>query len=77
MKLGIKEKTATTIHKYILKGGKFYKAEDIKKIWGLSQADAERLIPYVSIKEIKKERKFHSNGICVLFILFLLNEVWF
>lgn len=51
VKLGIKEKTATTIHKYISKGGKFYKAEDIRKIWGLAPKDADRLIPYVSIKK--------------------------
>ena len=55
IRLGIREKTANTIQKYISKGGKFYKPEDIKKIWGLSPKDAERLIPYVSIKEVKKE----------------------
>lgn len=54
-RLGVREKTANTIQKYISKGGKFYKPEDIKKIWGLSEKDAERLIPYVSIKEIKRE----------------------
>lgn len=51
VKLGIKEKTATTIQKYISKGGKFYKAEDIRKIWGLAPKDADRLIPYVHIKK--------------------------
>ncbi|HUZ61047.1 MAG TPA: helix-hairpin-helix domain-containing protein [Hanamia sp.] len=55
IRLGIREKTANTIQKYISKGGKFYKPEDIKKIWGLSPKDAERLMPYVSIKEVKKE----------------------
>lgn len=51
VKLGVKEKTATTIQKYISNGGKFYKPEDIRKIWGLSLKDAERLIPYVQIKK--------------------------
>lgn len=55
VKLGIKEKTAFTIQKYISKGGKFYKPDDIKKIWGLSKSDADRLFPYVSIKTIAKE----------------------
>ena len=55
IKLGVREKTAETIQKYISKGGKFYKAEDIKKIWGLRPTDVERLLPYVSIKETKKE----------------------
>jgi competence protein ComEA len=54
--LGIREKTANTILKYISKGGKFYKPEDLKKIWGLSETDVNRLIPYVSIK--KDESKF-------------------
>ncbi|HXR84541.1 MAG TPA: helix-hairpin-helix domain-containing protein [Hanamia sp.] len=52
--LGVKPRTAEAIQKYISKGGKFHKAEDIKKIWGLSEKDAERLIPYVSIKNIQK-----------------------
>ena len=55
VRLGVREKTANTIQKYISKGGKFYKPEDIKKTWGLSAKDAERLIPYVSIKSAKKE----------------------
>ncbi|MDQ2721519.1 MAG: helix-hairpin-helix domain-containing protein [Bacteroidota bacterium] len=55
IRLGIKEKTAATIQKYISKGGKFYKPEDIKKIWGLHPADVERLLPYVSIKNAAKE----------------------
>jgi len=55
IRLGINPRTAQTIQKYISKGGKFHQPEDIKKIWGLSRKDAERLIPYVSIKEVKKE----------------------
>jgi len=55
VRLGIKEKTAKTIQKYISKGGRFYKPEDIKKIWGLRPSDVERLLPYVNIKNISKE----------------------
>lgn len=55
IRLGIRKRTAETIQKYISKGGKFYKPEDIKKIYGLSETDAQRLIPYVSIKNIKKD----------------------
>jgi competence protein ComEA len=54
VRLGVREKTALTIQKYISKGGKFYKPEDIKKIWGLQAADVERLLPYVSIKNTMK-----------------------
>ncbi|MEO6814348.1 MAG: helix-hairpin-helix domain-containing protein [Ginsengibacter sp.] len=58
VKLGVREKTAITIQKYISKGGKFYKPEDIKKIWGLNKNDAERLLPYVSIKN--KPNEYHQ-----------------
>ena len=69
IRLGIREKTANTIQKYVSKGGKFYKAEDLKKIWGLSESDANRLIPYVSIKSIEKnfshfeEKQFSEKAI--------------
>ena len=49
-KLGIRDKTITTIKNYISKGGKFYEPADIGKIWGMRKEDAERLIPYVQIK---------------------------
>jgi len=53
--MGIKKKTAQTIQKYIAKGGKFYKPQDIQKIYGLSQKDAAELMLYVSIAAIKKD----------------------
>lgn len=49
IKLGIKEKTAKTIQNYLSKGGKFYKPEDIGKIWGMHKEDVKRLIPFVKI----------------------------
>ncbi|MEO8824115.1 MAG: helix-hairpin-helix domain-containing protein [Ginsengibacter sp.] len=54
VRLGVRKKTAQTIQKYIAKGGKFYKSEDIRKIYGLNESDAKRLIPYVSIANVKK-----------------------
>ncbi len=54
-KLGLRDKTIKTIQNYISKGGKFYKPEDISKIWGLSPSVAKRLIPYVKIKTAAKE----------------------
>lgn len=53
--LGVYPKTISTITKYIQKGGRFRKPEDLKKIWGLSLKKAEELIPYVSIKEVKNQ----------------------
>jgi len=48
-KLGVRDKTITTIQKYLSKGGKFYKPADIGKIWGLHPNEVERLLPYVQI----------------------------
>ena len=39
------------------KGGRFYKPEDIGKIWGLHEDEVKRLLPYVRI-ESKPENKF-------------------
>ncbi|HMC99957.1 MAG TPA: helix-hairpin-helix domain-containing protein [Ferruginibacter sp.] len=55
-RLGVREKTVSTIQKYISKGGKFRQPDDIKKIWGLHEDEAERLIPYVSIKGTSNEK---------------------
>jgi DNA uptake protein ComE-like DNA-binding protein len=48
-RLGIRPKTVATIQKYLAKGGHFYKADDIKKIWGLRENDIRRLLPYVRL----------------------------
>jgi len=49
-KLGVREKTANTIQNYLSKGGRFYKPEDIGKIWGLHEDEVKRLLPYVRIE---------------------------
>ncbi len=54
MKLGVKEKTAETIIKYISKGGKFKVPEDLKKIWGLSPNQIKDLMPFVKIVSTSK-----------------------
>jgi competence protein ComEA len=48
-RLGIRDKTIETIQKYTSKGGHFYKPEDINKIFGLRDAEKERLLPFVRI----------------------------
>jgi len=48
-RLGLNEKTTHIILNYVSKGGKFRKPEDLLKIYGLKEADAQRLIPYVRI----------------------------
>jgi competence ComEA-like helix-hairpin-helix protein len=56
-RLGLRSKTISTIQNYLSKGGKFYKAEDIGKIWGLHKDEVDRLIPYVQIKSSKTAYK--------------------
>ena len=63
MKLGVKEKTAETIMKYVSKGGKFKSPEDLKKIWGLSPTQVKDLMPFVKIISTPKiENKKNTNS---------------
>ncbi|MEO6452681.1 MAG: helix-hairpin-helix domain-containing protein [Ginsengibacter sp.] len=50
-RLGLRERTIETIQKYLSKGGKFYRPEDISKIWGLHAEDVKRLLPYIKIAQ--------------------------
>ena len=51
--LGLSEKTINTIRKYLKKGGRFYKPEDLKKIYGLKMDWYKRAEPYIKIRQIK------------------------
>ena len=46
-RLGLSDRVIQTIFHYLGKGGHFHKAEDLKKLYGLKNADYERLFPYV------------------------------
>jgi len=61
-KLGVREKTIATILNYIAKGGRFRKPEDIGKVYGLSEKDVKRLLPYVKISaELPKAIGFETS----------------
>ena len=49
--LGFPQKTAHTLLKYRDKGGKFYKAIDLKKLYGLNESLFEKLQPFIVVKE--------------------------
>ena len=55
VRLGLSERTATIILNYREKGGKFFKKEDFKKIYGINLADYERLEPLIQISSTKNE----------------------
>jgi competence protein ComEA len=50
LKAGLNPKNAATLIKYREKGGRFKKPEDIRKIYGLNDSDAARIISSVEIK---------------------------
>jgi competence protein ComEA len=52
-RLGLSEKTSKTIDKYRGKGGKFYKPEDIKKIWGMPEGFYERVKNFIVIASVQ------------------------
>jgi competence ComEA-like helix-hairpin-helix protein len=52
-KLGLSEKTSQTIDKYRNKGGKFYKPEDIRKIWGIPEGFYERVKDYIVMAPVQ------------------------
>ena len=56
IKLGLASKEANTLINYRKKGGKFRKPADIKKIYGIEEGKAEKLIPFVEVKTDTFER---------------------
>lgn len=50
-RLGLSARTTKTILNYRNKGGKFYKPEDLKKIWGLPQGFYERVASYIQLEK--------------------------
>ena len=60
-KLGLRAKTIQTIQNYLSKGGRFKKAEDLKKIYGLFPDEFERIAPYIRINETSPISDFTKN----------------
>ena len=60
--LGLSPGTVKTLIKYRSKGGKFYKKEDLRKLYTLKPGDYERLAPYIRIAgEGVKEHEPYSR----------------
>lgn len=56
-KLGLSERQIKVIKNYEAKGGKFYKKEDLQRIYSVTPEDYARLEPYIDIPE----KKFSSS----------------
>jgi competence ComEA-like helix-hairpin-helix protein len=57
--LGLSTKQSQTILNYRNKGGRFYKKEDFKKIYAITDKDYSRLSPYIVFKA--KENKYPKD----------------
>ena len=55
--LGVPRKTAETWRKYVHAGGRFYKPDDIQKVFGLKEDQVEALIPWVRLPVGHNSRK--------------------
>ena len=60
LEMGLSEKIANNIKKYRNCGGKFYKKEDFKKIYGLSEKVYATLENYISIPQKTKTKKYQQ-----------------
>ncbi len=60
--LGLSQKQIKILKKYESKGGKFYKKEDLKKIYGISDWMYTRLEPYIQLVPIKGKDSTHYTN---------------
>lgn len=60
-KLGLNNFQVNNIMKYLEKGGRFYKPEDIKKIYGINQGLYDKLAAYIQIDKKKQTIKNGEN----------------
>ncbi|MES3018644.1 MAG: helix-hairpin-helix domain-containing protein [Bacteroidota bacterium] len=58
-KLGLSARQVTIVRNYVSKGGKFFRKEDLKKIYSISAKQYKGLEPYIRIAQ--PERRYYSN----------------
>jgi competence protein ComEA len=56
-RLGLKPKLIKTIQNFLSKGGRFYKKEDFKKMYGMSEDTYNALFPYIILDEKPLNRR--------------------
>ena len=60
--LGFEHKVAYTIDNYRSKGGKFFKKEDLLKIYGISENRVKGLWEFISIPDRVREKKYATTS---------------
>lgn len=61
--LGLSEKQARTIISYRNRGGRFRQPADLKKIYGIDEPTAARLIPYINIEKDTRRLEYFQSGV--------------
>jgi len=61
VRLGFSNKQIRVIKNYEAKGGRFYKKEDLAKIYSISKDDYERIEPYIEIADNKSTQAKHRD----------------
>ncbi len=61
LQLGLSEKVVKVISNFRNKGGKFYKKEDLQKIYGLPPAQYQQLAQYINIEKIEKKKTYTNS----------------
>lgn len=63
VQLGLSPKLSHTIVNYLEKGGRFGRKEDLKKIYGMTEADYKRLEPYIQLPETTTAAQTGTDGV--------------
>jgi competence protein ComEA len=61
-RMNFRPKLISTIINFRNKGGKFFKPEDLRKLYTLKKEEADVLLPYVRMNSIQTENKFSPNN---------------
>lgn len=60
-RLGLNERTAKTVLKYLSKGGKFYRPEDLQKIWSMPEGFYDRVKNHIRIPPTARNYPVYEN----------------
>jgi competence protein ComEA len=55
LRLGISRRVVLTLLNYRSKGGRFFKKEDLQKIYGMPADTYQQLLPYIDLTSVKKK----------------------